>query len=53
LRTKPKIPTVVRQDRRAKKSLHFFGYEGMSMIAVAGLDVAAWDALAGEASVPL
>jgi L-alanine-DL-glutamate epimerase-like enolase superfamily enzyme len=53
LRTKPKIPTVVRQDRRAKKSLHFFGYEGMSMIAVAGLDVAAWDALAGEDSVPL
>jgi L-alanine-DL-glutamate epimerase-like enolase superfamily enzyme len=53
LRTKPKIPTVVRQDRRAKKSPHFVGYEGMSMIAVAGLDMAAWDALAGEASVPL
>ena len=37
----------------ARKSLHFVGYEGMSMIAVAGLDMAAWDALAGEASVPL
>ena len=53
LRTNPKMPAVVRQDRRAKKSLHFVGYEGMSMIAVAGLDMAAWDALAGEASVPL
>jgi mandelate racemase len=26
----------------ARKSLHFVGYEGMSMIAVAGLDMAAW-----------
>src|SRR6201987_4286270 len=25
----------------ARKSLHFFGYEGMSMIAVSGLDMAA------------
>ena len=30
----------------ARKSLHFVGYQGMSMIAVAGLDMAAWDALA-------
>jgi mandelate racemase len=37
----------------ARKSLHFVGYEGMSMIAVAGLDVAAWDALAKAAGVPL
>jgi mandelate racemase len=33
--------------------LHFVGYEGMSMIAVAGLDMAAWDALVRAAGVPL
>ena len=32
----------------ARKSLHFVGYSGMSMIAVSGLDMAAWDALASE-----
>jgi len=37
----------------ARKSLHFVGYQGMSMIAVAGLDMAAWDALAKAAGVPL
>jgi mandelate racemase len=37
----------------ARKSLHFVGYQGMSMIAVAGLDMAAWDALAQAAGVPL
>ena len=37
----------------ARKSLHFVGYEGMSMIAVAGLDMAAWDALARAAELPL
>ncbi len=37
----------------ARKSLHFVGYEGMSMIAVSGLDMAAWDALAKAANVPL
>jgi len=37
----------------ARKSLHFVGYEGMSMIAVSGLDMAAWDALAKAAGVPL
>ncbi len=36
-----------------RKSLHFVGYEGMSMIAVAGVDMAAWDALAKAAGVPL
>ena len=29
----------------ARKSLHFVGYQGLSMIAVAGLDMAAWDGL--------
>src|SRR6185369_6345574 len=37
----------------ARKSLHFVGYQGMSMIAVAGLDMAAWDAFAKAAGVPL
>jgi mandelate racemase len=36
-----------------RKSLHFVGYEGMSMIVVAGIDMAAWDALAIAAGVPL
>ncbi len=38
---------------QARKSLHFVGYQGMSMIAVAGLDMAAWDALAKAAGAPL
>ncbi|MFO1314168.1 MAG: enolase C-terminal domain-like protein [Burkholderiales bacterium] len=37
----------------ARKSLHFVGYEGLSMIAVSGVDMAAWDALAKAAGVPL
>jgi mandelate racemase len=37
----------------ARKSLHFVGYEGMSIIAVAGIDMAAWDALARAADVLL
>src|SRR5258705_3774646 len=37
----------------ARKSLHFVGYQGLSMIAVAGLDMAAWDALAKVSGVPL
>jgi mandelate racemase len=37
----------------ARKSLHFVGYQGMSMIAVSGLDMAAWDALAKAAGMPL
>ncbi len=36
-----------------RKSLHFVGYEGLSMIAVAGVDMAAWDALGKAAGVPL
>ena len=36
-----------------RKSLHFVGYQGMSMIAVSGLDMAAWDALAKAAGMPL
>jgi mandelate racemase len=37
----------------ARKSLHFVGYEGMSMIAASGLDMAAWDALAKSVNLPL
>jgi mandelate racemase len=38
---------------QARKSLHFVGYGGQSMIAVSGLDMAAWDALAKASGVPL
>jgi len=37
----------------SRKSLHFVGYEGLSMIAASGLDMAAWDALAKAAHMPL
>ena len=37
----------------ARKSLHFVGYEGLSAIAVSGVDMAAWDALAKAAGRPL
>ena len=37
----------------AQKSLQFVGYQGLAMIAVSGLDMAAWDALAKAAGLPL
>src|ERR1700739_4552281 len=37
----------------ARKSLHFVGYQGIAMIAVSGLDMAAWDARAKADGVPL
>ena len=37
----------------ARKSLHFVGYEGMAAIAVAGVDMAAWDAAAQGREQPL
>lgn len=37
----------------ARRSLHFVGLEGMSLIAASGLDMAAWDALARAAGRPL
>lgn len=36
-----------------RKSLNLVGYEGVTMLAVAGLDMAEWDALAKAASMPL
>lgn len=37
----------------ARRSLHFVGYQGMSMIVASALDMAAWDALARAAGLPL
>src|SRR5207247_1730613 len=39
--------------RRGVGSLHLVGREGVSLIAVSGLDMAAWDALAKAADMPL
>jgi mandelate racemase len=39
--------------RSARRSLNLVGYEGIAMIAIAGLDMAAWDALAQAAQLPL
>jgi mandelate racemase len=36
-----------------RRSLNLLGYEGVTMIAVAGLDMAMWDALAKAAGLPL
>ena len=37
----------------ARRALNLVGYEGIAMIAVAGIDMAAWDALAHAAGLPL
>ena len=36
-----------------RRALNLVGYEGVAMIAVSGLDMAAWDALAKAAGMPL
>ena len=37
----------------SRRSLNLVGYEGITMIAVAGIDMAIWDALAKVAGMPL
>ncbi|MFS8934051.1 enolase C-terminal domain-like protein [Cupriavidus taiwanensis] len=39
--------------QNARGSTHLLGYEGITMIAIAGLDMAAWDALGKAAGLPL
>lgn len=39
--------------RRGIRSLHLVGREGVSQIAISGLDMAAWDALAKAVGMPL
>src|SRR5262249_35240888 len=39
--------------RRGISTLHLVGREGISLIAISGLDMAAWDALAQAAGLPL
>lgn len=39
--------------RRGMGSMHLLGREGISLIAVSGFDMAAWDALAKSADLPL
>jgi mandelate racemase len=51
LRGRPVTPSEVYSQ--ARRSLHFVGYQGLSMIAVSGIDMAAWDALAKAAAMPL
>ena len=36
-----------------RRSLNLIGYEGVAMIAVSGIDMAAWDALSQAAGMPL
>ena len=48
---KPLAPLPQFQTNR--RALNLVGYEGLAMIAVAGLDMAIWDALAKAAGLPL
>ena len=48
---KPLAPLDAYRD--GMQALHLIGREGVSLIAIAGLDMAIWDALAKAAGVPL
>ena len=48
---KPLAPLDAFQSNR--RALNLIGYEGVTMIAVSGLDMAIWDALAKAAGLPL
>jgi mandelate racemase len=48
---KPIAPLDIFQSNR--KSQNLVGYEGIAMIAVSGIDMAIWDALAKSAGLPL
>lgn len=51
LQGQPMVPVDLFETSR--KSLHFVGYEGLSAIAVSGVDMAVWDAVAKAADQPL
>ena len=51
LKGQPVAPAELYEKTR--KSLHFVGYGGLSMIAASGVDMVAWDALARAAGLPL
>jgi mandelate racemase len=51
LKGRPLAPLDAWRD--SMKSLHLNGREGMTVIALSGLDMAIWDALAKAASLPL
>jgi mandelate racemase len=51
LRGQPVAPSEF--FRHGTSALHLVGREGLSLIAVAGIDMAAWDALAQAANLPL
>jgi mandelate racemase len=51
LEAKPLAP--LDDFQRNRRSLNLIGYEGVTMIAVAGIDMAIWDALAKAAGMPL